>query len=100
MKYPSEILNKYIAWEDVPEEEKAVVNAWAKENEKNIRLWSIFCHTKRCLFCRFKFSDGIVIKNPFPNSPKGILDSLQPAFLMHIKTTHGYEPEVLLRAFF
>jgi hypothetical protein len=59
------------------------------------RMFNVLCKKDTCVFCKKKFKDGIIRKAPRQNRFPNAYDLFTTEYLVHVKTTHGFEPEDL-----
>ena len=82
-------------WENLTQERRDFYNNIA-ENLKPIQILFIkLSKETRCIFCKTEFSEGLLKKSPGKNVPINAYTWFTPKFLVHLATTHGYQPEIL-----
>ncbi len=72
--------------------EKELKDSFYK-NPKGFALWAKLCGSRKCLWCSCEFPEGIITPNP--KEIVHLKDSFRADFLVHSKTTHGYDPELI-----
>lgn len=81
-------------WEDLNDSEKLEWDKFTEEHQKGIARWIKLCKIDRCLFCK-KYKGGLIIPMPY-DTDTPFTKRLNYEYLVHVKTTHGFEPEMLL----
>jgi len=51
-----------------------------------------FCRLKRCIWCKKKFPEGIILKTPEKITTINAFTWFSADFLIHARTTHGLDP--------
>ena len=88
-------------WEDLTEEEQEEWNKRARENQGQIRvlkgIWELR-KRKRCIYCS-KEMDVVYEEKDLKDRllEIGWLGFFTSDYLFHLKSTHGYEPQIFLR---
>ena len=65
---------------------------WKKQGERKlVRLIGHLHLTQECFMCRYKFKENPLSKF---DKERGILSTFSAELLLHLKTTHGLDPEM------
>jgi hypothetical protein len=57
------------------------------------KLWVALCCSKKCVYCKKEFEDGLLNKYPGKNVIINPYVWFRAEYLVHLKTTHGFDPE-------
>lgn len=64
-----------------------------KINRKAAALFYSLAHKNKCIWCSLEFPTGIMEADP--GALKPMIDFFSADFLVHAKTTHGYDPDII-----
>ena len=58
-------------------------------------LFFALVRRKKCVWCKKKFPEGIILKTPEQDKKLNPYLWFTPDFLIHVQTTHGFSPEMV-----
>ena len=82
-------------FDELTKKEQLYWNEKAKNLKPFEELFIMLSKMKKCIWCGQKFSGGIIRKWPGKEIPLSSYTWFTPKFLVHAKTTHGFDPETI-----
>jgi hypothetical protein len=80
-------------WKDLTKEEQ---EEWCEIADRPLsKIFMALVGQTKCIYCSTEFPDGLIKKTPKDNKGTNPFKWFNDDCLVHLKTTHGYTPEII-----